>query len=122
MKAIRTLTSPKSSPRLPATATNPASRRSFHNTPQESSSSQLSTHQHPYHQRPKHDTGKMSYSSSSSSSSSSSRKADGIVFDEDVIEELRPIFAERARAGEGRTGKGQQMRGMGTGQGAEWVW
>ncbi|EGY14502.1 hypothetical protein VD0002_g6939 [Verticillium dahliae] len=119
MKAIRTLTSPKSSPRLPATATIPASHRSFHNTPQESSSSQLSTHQHPSHQRPKHDTGKMSYSSSSSSSS---RASDGIVFDEDVIEELRPILAERARTGEGRTGKGQQMRGMGTGQGAEWVW
>ncbi|ROT42060.1 hypothetical protein SODALDRAFT_6208 [Sodiomyces alkalinus F11] len=45
------------------------------------------------------------------------------VFDEDVVEELRPIFAERASRGAVKLGKERvEMRSMTTGTGAEWVW
>lgn len=49
--------------------------------------------------------------------------ASGFIFDEDVVEELRPILAERAARGEVKFGKEKvEMRSLTTGTGAEWVW
>lgn len=113
-------------------------KRSFHGTPQDAaySRSALGSSQTPqysqYQQppRPQAQTqasyeSKMSYSSASGDAvrRGSAHSADGIAYDEDMIEELRPIFAEKARRSGGSGGAGTtQMRAMNTGKGDEWVW
>lgn len=114
-----------------------AQKRSFHGTPTDAAHSSSShtpqygqyQHQQPSrpqaHQQP-HES-RMSFSSTSSGGArrGSAQSWDGMVFDEDVIEELRPIFAEKARrtgTGTGTSAGGAGMRAMDTGKGDEWVW
>jgi len=111
-------------------------KQSFHSTPQDAAYSRSATgsshtpHYSQYQQPPRPQAStqasydsRMSYSSASSDAArrGSAHSMDGIAYDEDMIEELRPIFAEKAKRSAGGSGT-TQMRAMNTGKGDEWVW
>lgn len=114
-------------------------RRCFQSTHQDAAYSQLrprgraqhvSHVNHPFTQhqtsprRSNHDMFRMAFSSSAETGQANTRsewsQKNDMVFDEDVIVELRPIFEERARPRE--SWDGRQTRAMDTGKGEEWVW
>jgi hypothetical protein len=142
MKAIkpssltRTITAPpkiSSSRIMSPTMSSPSKsshKRNFHTTPQEAANTRPTTTTHPGYRTqyftspPPHTPSQHPYDTRMYSSGSSTRRQQqhsGSPFDEDIIEELRPMMEQKARS-KGSAKAAGDMRAMHTGKGEEWVW
>lgn len=140
MKAIkpslaRTVTSPTKATSSSRLMSPSAISRTFHSTPQDAAYTRptMTAREHGYTTQfftsppPKKPStaSQHPYDARKYSSGAAPRRPQqqqkGSPFDEDVIEELRPMVANKTRS----TGSGKKaggMRAMNTGKGEEWVW